>query len=236
MPIIHLLRSRFLSASPLLPFRAGKVFGGRSLNELSEDPPNALIVKQAVQKERQAVMDRNLVRLSKTISHALRHKPEEYGLKLDAEGWVEIEDLLTALRKRSSAWQYIALSDIETIMAESEKQRFELHAGRIRAFYGHSTDEKIEREPVVPPDELYHGTTAQAAAAIGKEGLKSMRRQYVHLSADVKTARSVALRHTGQPVILRIDAHKAYEQGIHFYHGNEEVWLTDSIPPEFISF
>jgi len=35
------------------------------------------------------MLDENLIRLSKTISHALRHKPEEYGLILDAEGWVE---------------------------------------------------------------------------------------------------------------------------------------------------
>jgi putative RNA 2'-phosphotransferase len=180
-------------------------------------------------------MDGNLIRLSKTISHALRHKPAEYGLKLDTEGWVEIEDLLTALRKRRSAWQYVSLADIMTIIAESEKQRFELRDDRIRAFYGHSTDEKIERQPVIPPDSLYHGTTTQAATTIRKEGLRPMRRQYVHLSTDMKTARSVALRHTGQPVILHIDARKAYEQGIHFYSGNEDIWLADPIPPEFIS-
>jgi len=37
-------------------------------------------------------------RLSKTISHALRHRPEIYGLELDAEGWTPVEDLLAALR------------------------------------------------------------------------------------------------------------------------------------------
>lgn len=179
-------------------------------------------------------MDENLIRLSKTISHALRHKPEDYGLVLDAEGWVPVEELLTALRKRRGSWRHVGVADLERINAESEKQRFEMRAGKIRAFYGHSTVEKIERQPIVPPATLYHGTTAQAAAAIRREGLKSMKRQYVHLSTDEKTARVVALRRTGQPVILRVAALRAHEQGINFYQGNEDIWLADPIPPEFI--
>jgi putative RNA 2'-phosphotransferase len=180
-------------------------------------------------------MDESLIRLSKTISHALRHAPEEYGLELDSEGWVEVEDLLAALRKRRSAWRTVSLIDINAIIAGSEKQRFELVAGKIRAYYGHSTAEKVEKQPVPPPATLYHGTTAQAAAAIRREGLKSMKRQYVHLSTDEKTARVVALRRTNQPVILRIDARKASEQGVNFYAGNEDIWLADPIPPEFIT-
>ncbi|HLI68979.1 MAG TPA: RNA 2'-phosphotransferase [Ktedonobacteraceae bacterium] len=179
-------------------------------------------------------MDENLVRFSKTISHALRHKPEEYGLKLDSEGWVPVDDLLAALRQRRSAWRTISQADITRIIAESEKQRFELHNGKIRAFYGHSTAERVEKPPSIPPETLYHGTTAQAAAAIRREGLRSMKRQYVHLSTDEGTARMVALRRTGRPVILRVDARKAYEQGIKFYPGNEDVWLADPVPPEFI--
>lgn len=181
-------------------------------------------------------MDENLIRLSKSISHALRHKPEDYGLQLDPEGWVPVEMLLDALRKRRSAWWQASVTDIERIIAESEKQRFELKGDRIRAFYGHSTSEKIEKQPVVPPEILYHGTTRQAAEAIRREGLQSMRRQYVHLSTDERTARVVALRRTNQPVILRVAALEAHQQGVHFYAGNEDIWLADPIPPAFIRF
>jgi putative RNA 2'-phosphotransferase len=181
-------------------------------------------------------MHEHLIRLSKTISHALRHQPEAYGLQLNPEGWVAVDDLLAALRRHRSSWRDISLADITTIMAESEKQRFELHNGMIRAFYGHSTLEKVEKQPITPPTTLYHGTTPQAAAEIRREGLKSMKRQYVHLSTDEKTARLVALRRTGQPVILHIAALQAHEQGIHFYLGNEDIWLADPIPPTFITF
>ena len=41
-------------------------------------------------------MDRNLdlTRLSRTISHALRHEPWVYGLELDTYGWVHMNDLV----------------------------------------------------------------------------------------------------------------------------------------------
>jgi putative RNA 2'-phosphotransferase len=68
------------------------------------------------------------------------------------------------------------------------------------------------------------------------EGLKPMQRQYVHLSAEEATARTVALRRTRHPVILRIDAFQAHQHGIKFYYGNDMVWLADNIPPEFIHF
>ncbi len=182
-------------------------------------------------------MNENLIRLSKTISHALRHQPEAYGLQLDPEGWVMVDDLLAALRQRRNAWHNVSLVDITTIMAESAKQRFELYGGKIRAFYGHSVPEKVEKQPTTPPATLYHGTTTQAAVTIHREGLKPMGRQYVHLSTDEKTARLVALRRTGQPVILCIAALQAHEQeGINFYLGNEDIWLADSIPSEFITF
>src|SRR5437879_12797523 len=100
------------------------------------------------QKEKH--MNEHLIRLSKTISHALRHAPGDYGLALDAEGWVEIDALLAALRRRLGNRRQIGLAEIETIMAESEKQRFEIRAGKIRAFYGHSTPTKIEKESVAP--------------------------------------------------------------------------------------
>ena len=181
-------------------------------------------------------MDENFIRLSKTISHALRHQPEAYGLRLDPEGWVAVDDLLTALRQRRSAWHNVSQADITTIMVESSKQRFELHEGKIRAFYGHSIPEKVEKQSETPPTTLYHGTTPQAVAAIRFEGLKSMQRQYVHLSTDEKTARLVALRRTNQPIILRIAALQAHEQGVRFYAGNEDIWLADPIPPVYITF
>lgn len=179
-------------------------------------------------------MRHDLVQLSKTISHALRHAPEQYGLTLDKAGWVAVPDLLAALHRRRKQWEYVQEADLLSIMAQSEKQRFELQDGKIRAYYGHSIAEKVERTPSTPPPVLYHGTTPRAAEAILLEGLKPMNRQYVHLSAERATALLVARRRTNQPIILKIATEQAQQAGVTFYLGNEMVWLSDAIPAQYI--
>ncbi len=178
-------------------------------------------------------MEERLVRISRTLSYALRHHPEKFGLTLDDEGWVPVQELLAALSTQSSE-RNVGFEDITAIIGKSEKKRFEVYNDMIRAYYGHSTPQKVARELAIPPAILFHGTTREAANAIKVEGLKPMKRQYVHLSDDEATARVVALRRTQRPVILRVDALRAHQQGIKFYYGNDMVWLADNIPPGFI--
>ena len=180
-------------------------------------------------------MHRDLVRLSRAISHALRHEPWLYELELDDEGWVPVDDLLAALRSERAAWRHVTPAYLEQIIAQSDKRRFELRDGRMRALYGHSTPNKLLKVPASPPATLFHGTSRPALAAIGREGLRPMARQYVHLSADEPTARQVARRRQGEPVILLVRAGEAHRQGIRFYQGNEHVWLADQVPPRFIA-
>lgn len=39
------------------------------------------------------------VALSRVVTHALRHAPEQYGIVLDAEGWTDLDTLVQALRR-----------------------------------------------------------------------------------------------------------------------------------------
>ena len=110
-----------------------------------------------------------------------------------------------------------------------------VESGFIRALYGHSVPMHISKEPITPPSILYHGTTHKALGAIMKDGLKPMRRQYVHLSVDTDTASQVGKRRDAEPVILKIDAAKAHRDGVKFYKGNDKVVLADFISPEYIS-
>jgi putative RNA 2'-phosphotransferase len=180
-------------------------------------------------------MEERLKKLSRTMAYALRHHPESFGLTLDDQGWMPVDELLAALRQRSP-WQRASVDDVAAVIAQSDKPRYEMRGGLIRAFYGHSIPQKMTRELATPPAMLFHGTTPEAARTIKVEGLKPMRRQYVHLSAEEATARVVALRRTIRPVILRVTALQAHQQGIKFYYGNDMIWLADPIPPRFIPF
>jgi putative RNA 2'-phosphotransferase len=172
--------------------------------------------------------------LSRIISHALRHEPWLYELELDDAGWVPVDALLMALRGEKPAWAALSESDLVQMMAEAEKQRFEISNGKFRALYGHSTPNRLLREPAVPPAILFHGTAPATAELIRKEGLRPMARQYVHLSADIPMATQVGRRKTKEPVILRVKAFEAHGAGVPFYRGNDLVWLADAVGPAFI--
>ena len=92
----------------------------------------------------------------------------------------------------------------------------------------------ISKEIGYPPKYLYHGTSINYLDDIKLNGLKPMSRQYVHLSEDVETATLVGNRKKGETILLKIDTELAQSKGAKFYIGNEKVWLSDYISPEFI--
>lgn len=175
-------------------------------------------------------------KLSKEISYALRHAPLEYELELDEEGFVPVKQLIHALNESREYKETITEDDIHHVIEISEKKRHELKDGKIRALYGHTVPSHIRKEPVVPPDILYHGTSHKSYEIIMNSGLKPMSRQYVHLSTDTDTAVRVGKRRDKKPVILMVDAKRAYADGVIFYEsGYEKVILADHIPAEYLS-
>ena len=135
-------------------------------------------------------MKKPFTELSRVLSHALRHDPGRYGLELDPEGWVGLGEVVAALRSRPG-WESVGVADIEEPLAAASKQRHEIRDGRIRAIYGHSLPERIERTPTTPPDLLYHGTSPDNLERVMREGLLPMSRKFVHLSTDAGMAWAV---------------------------------------------
>jgi putative RNA 2'-phosphotransferase len=174
------------------------------------------------------------VLLSKAVSHALRHQPSAYGLQLDDAGWVSVEALLEGLRRRSRRWQGVRRVELEQMVEDNAKRRFEIAGDRIRALYGHSVEGRVAHEARQPPSVLFHGTSPRVLGDILAEGLRPMRRQYVHLSVDRASAITVGWRKDAHPVVLQVAAQEAYEAGVAFRPGNELVWLADQIPAHFL--
>jgi putative RNA 2'-phosphotransferase len=176
----------------------------------------------------------DLNNLSRAVSHALRHEPWLYELELDEAGWAPVDALLAALRAEDPTWASLSQADLVQMIARSEKKRHELHDDRIRALYGHSTPQRLLRDPAEPPGVLYHGTSPETVEQIMREGLKPMGRQYVHLSINTATAEQVGRRKAKTPVVVCVRADAAHAGGVPFYRGNNLVWLADAIPPAFI--
>jgi hypothetical protein len=124
--------------------------------------------------------------------------------------------------------------DLEQMNATSAKKRYEVADGRIRALYGHSRHVQISRPTATPPEFLYHGLAPFYMRKVEEFGLKPYKRQYLHLSIDDNTAYQVGKHHSNRPAVLKIRALDAFTDGYNFYAGNDEVWLSDYIPFEYI--
>lgn len=168
------------------------------------------------------------------MSYVLRHRPDEFGLVLDQEGFVPIKELLQAM-KEEDGWTYLRMNHIEEVLRGDERERFEFEENRIRARYGHSLPVRFHEGSVVPPSILYHGTRNKAYPHIMEEGLRPMGRQYVHLSASEGLALRIGKRHDPRPVLITVQALRAHEEGISFYRPNELIYLTESLAPKFLS-
>ena len=172
----------------------------------------------------------DVVRISKRLSYVLRHRPDTAGIELDANGWVDVEALALAL---STTGGPVRLDEIEHVVETSDKQRFELVEGRIRAAQGHSVSVDLDLTPLTPPEILFHGTVERFVPLIVEQGLRPMNRSHVHLSADESTATKVGERR-GVPVILQVRALPMSENGHDFFRAANGVWLTATAPPNFL--
>ncbi|HGN1704930.1 TPA: RNA 2'-phosphotransferase [Providencia rettgeri] len=178
-------------------------------------------------------MQVDTIKISKFLSYVLRHKPESIALKLNQDGWADIETLLAQANRHG---QKLTRAVLEHVVATNDKKRFTISTdgAMIRAAQGHSSQQvNLVLEPRIPPVLLYHGTATRFLDSINKQGLVSGTRHHVHLSDNQKTATKVGARH-GKPIVLIIEAQKMAELGYHFYLSDNQVWLTKHVPVEFI--
>jgi putative RNA 2'-phosphotransferase len=177
--------------------------------------------------------EKDIKKLSKLLSYVLRHHPETINLTLDKNGWVSVDELLKNLNANGHTIDHDLL---EHIVVTNEKKRFSFNENKtmIRASQGHSTTVELDYKVSEPPAVLYHGTVGRNLEAILRDGLHKMERHHVHLSADIPTALQVGQRY-GKPVLLSIKAKEMFNAGHAFYCSDNGVWLTESVPPSFIS-
>jgi putative RNA 2'-phosphotransferase len=174
------------------------------------------------------------IRISKLMSLVLRHKPETIGLTLNENGWADVDELMT---KMSQAGVNITPEILQFVVGSNSKSRFAFSTDgtKIRASQGHSVSVELGYTPQTPPEILYHGTAEHALKSIFKTGLQKRERQHVHLSTEVQTATMVGQRY-GRPVILKVAAARMHNEGFIFYLSENNVWLTDHVPVEYLAY
>lgn len=188
-------------------------------------------------------------RLSKYLSGALRHFPDDAGLALDDAGWTAFDDLVAAADRQ---YDWASRDHVAAVVATDPNGRFERTGGgraavdpedaetsdgtdRVRAAYGHSVDVDLESGDGPVPDTLYHGTAPRNRDAIRADGLKPMSRQLVHLSGILAEARRVGARHADDPVVFAVDAAAMLDDDHEITRRGRATYTTERVPPDYLS-
>lgn len=176
-------------------------------------------------------MEKELTKVSKYLSFILRHKPEEIGLELDANGWGAVEDLINKTTDVPLTKELL-----EIVVETNDKQRFVYSEDgmKIRANQGHSINIKLDLPRLRPPEFLFHGTAERFWSSIHNDGLVKGGRHHVHLTESVAVAKSVGARY-GKPVLLKISSQRMSDEGVKFYKTPNNVWLVDFVPVNYIT-
>ena len=178
-------------------------------------------------------MEVDRIKISKFLSLVLRHRPETIGLKLNSNGWANVEQLLMCMEQSGRP---VSRSMLEEVVSSNNKQRFSFNEGgsMIRANQGHSIKGiDLGLEPLEPPQLLYHGTVPKNLEGIRRSGIRKKSRQHVHLSSTLDVAINVGKRR-GRPIVLVIDSETMYNHGHSFYMSHNGVWLTDVVEWKYV--
>ncbi|KAF7707497.1 tRNA 2'-phosphotransferase 1 [Silurus meridionalis] len=174
------------------------------------------------------------VRLSKSLTFALRHGAARMGLNMGSDGFVFVDELLT-----HGQFQSFSVEEIERVVATNDKQRFKLQThpenGRlqIRANQGHTVQvENLEMTPVVLdapdcPQEAVHGSYMKNWPSIRSRGLSRMLRTHIHLAPGLPGEDQVisGMRYNCDLAVY-VNVRKALADGIEFYWSENKVLLT----------
>lgn len=166
---------------------------------------------------------RIMVSKSRLLSKALRHDPLSIlGVEIDAYGYVPVNVVLEKLE--------ISLNELQVIHDTNNKKRFEFNSDKtkIRATQGHSIPVIFDLDSIEPPKILYHRTHKNVLENIFENGLLKMNRHHVHMTEDKFLNKS-------KEILLAIDSKRMYEDGYKFLKTSNDVWLTDFVPPQYIT-
>ncbi len=175
--------------------------------------------------------DEQTERLGRFISGALRHFPDDLGLAMNQHGWVDLDVLCDAMRTR---YKWANKDKLFSMIESDEKGRYEIQGRKIRARYGHSVDVDLDYPENILP-ELYYGASREEVDILLEKGIRPIKQRYVHLSTSIEKALEVARIHTDDPVLLKINAGKARNEGVTILSANDNIVLSDKIPPQYLS-
>ena len=164
--------------------------------------------------------------------YILGHKPDEFGLVPDSEGFVTYKEFLWAVHEEPG-WGYVRKGHINEVLLGKDRALFQPEGDRIRALDRRWTLD-LENSNQPPPKILFVAVRRRAHPVVMEKGLTAAQGRYLVLSPDREMAMRIGRRRDQKPVLLEIMADPARQAGISFFPFGH-LYLADQIPPSFIS-
>jgi putative RNA 2'-phosphotransferase len=170
--------------------------------------------------------------LARFMFYMLGHRPDEFGLVPDREGFVTYKEFLWAIHEEPG-WGYVRMGHINEVLLGNDRALFQPEEKRIRAL-DRSWHLDLDNPSPLPPKSLFVAVRRRAHPVVMEKGIASTEGRYSVLSPDRHMALRIGRRRDQKPVILKIMASSAQREGIQFYpFGN--LFLTTQVPAKFIS-
>ena len=170
--------------------------------------------------------------LSRFMIYILGHKPYEFGLVPDREGFVPFKELLWTLHEEEG-WRYVRQGNINEVLLGKDRTLFETDDKGIRA-----SDRRwhLDTETPAPslPKILFIAVRRRAHPVVLEKGLLVNSNMYHPLTPDREMALRIGRRRDRNPVLLEVKAHRAQRSGILFYPFGP-LFLAGEIPAGYIS-
>jgi putative RNA 2'-phosphotransferase len=167
--------------------------------------------------------------LSKLLTYILAHRPDEFGLVLDHEGFIPVKDLQQAVAEEEG-WSYVRASHITEVAYGSDREKFELADNRIRG-----AQHAVQYETATPPQILYYASRRRAYPHILRRGLDPGEKQYVPLAINPELALRIGRRRDLDPILMEINAQQANDEAVAFYQTHPLLYLAGHVPSAYIS-
>src|SRR3989454_4777204 len=157
--------------------------------------------------------DEEVELLGRTMAGVLRHFPERYGLEMDAHGWVDLRDFLTAVQIRNRRFRFVRQHHVVGLIETDPKGRYQFEDGKMRATYGHSKDIDLDLPTEGIPDVLFYPTTEDESHLLMEAGLRPSDRKMGHLSATFEAALEAGPGPVAPTLLPQIDAENPRSSG-----------------------
>ncbi|WP_456431110.1 RNA 2'-phosphotransferase [Thermosulfuriphilus sp.] len=175
---------------------------------------------------------RKLSRLEKLVFYILAHRPDEFALAPNEEGFLELKELAQAIREEPG-WGHIREQTLKNLFLFDRPERFEFREGLVRALPGLRDNHPLPT-PATPPLLLYAVIRQRAWFHVSQKGLSPSKGRFIRLYASQELAERARGRLGPRAIRLEVLAQEAQAQGTAFWRVGELVYLCEWLEPQFL--